>query len=422
MDDVVPIPQSIALAAAGRPLRVLHVYRRFHPDYTGDGIYYMKLIPLLARLGIESEVLVLETRPASGVESCVQDGLRIHYLSSWGASRGVASVLAWLRRHVRAFDVLHVHSHTDRWFLAYIAARLHGCRVVFSCSLDDSPTQLLASYQKRYRRIAAALSRSIDVFVVISPHLLRLSLELTTERRISFIPQGVMMTAPPVQPEGRLAARRALGLDPADFLLLNVGSIIRRKNVAFLVETLARIPDPAMKLVIVGPALEDDYLREVTACIARHGLSDRVILTGFQDNPDLFYAACDVFVFSSLSEGFGNVFLEAMSWSLPIVTLFLPGIVDFIIDHGRTGFLARTPEQFVDGIRALQQDPLLCSAMGRRVVASSSASSTCSRWRRPTPICIAIRSPARQHRRVRRFRTFPSASPISWRAGRAPSA
>jgi glycosyltransferase involved in cell wall biosynthesis len=364
VDDGLAVPEPEVVAPRGRRLRILHIYRRFHPDYTGDGIYYMKLIPMIARLGIESEVLVLETRPPSLQETCAHDGLRIHYLSSRAANRGIGSVLIWLARRIWTFDVLHVHSHTDRWFLAYILARLCGRRVIFSCSLDDSPTQLLASYQTRYRRVAAFLSHSINTFVVISPHLLRLSLESTAERRLRFIPQGVMVNAMPPLPERRLAARRKLGLDPTGLLLLNVGSIIRRKNVLFLVQALAALPDPAIKLVIVGPALEDDYQREVGDFIATNGLTDRVILTGFQDSPDLFYAACDAFVFSSLSEGFGNVFLEAMSWSLPIVTLFLPGIVDFIIDHGRTGFLARDLEQFVEGIQTLRLDAELRTAMG----------------------------------------------------------
>jgi glycosyltransferase involved in cell wall biosynthesis len=345
-------------------MRILHIYRRFHPDYTGDGIYYMKLIPLIAGLGIASEVLVLETRPASGATSSVHDGLRVHYLASRTADPGVRSVLRWLLVNIWKFDILHVHSHTDRWFLAYIFARLCGRRVIFSCSLNDSPTQLLAGYQPRYRWAAALLSHSINTFVVISPHLLRLSQETTADRRIRFIPQGVMMNGPVISQTEQVAARRSLGLGPGDFVLLNVGSIIRRKNVLFLAQVLAAIPDPAVKLLIVGPALEDDYLQEVNEFIAAHALGERVIFAGFSDSPVGCYAAADVFVFSSLSEGFPNVFLEAMSWSLPIVTLFLPGLVDFIIDHGHTGFLARTLEQFVDSVETLRRQPELCARMG----------------------------------------------------------
>jgi glycosyltransferase involved in cell wall biosynthesis len=350
---------------ARRALRVLHIYRRFHPDYTGDGIYYMKLIPIIAGRGVASEVLVLETKPASGLASDVHDGLRIHYLSNETVNAGFRGTLAWVLRHIWRFDIVHVHSHTDRWFIAYILARLCGRRVIFSCSLNDSPTQLLASYQPRYRRIVAFLSRSINQFVVISPHLLRLSQQSTPGRRLRFIPQGVILNTASALPVDHVAARRAVGLDPDDFLLLNVGSIIRRKNVLFLVQALTEVPHPNVKLVVVGPALEDDYMQELADFIAEHGLGDRIIFTGFSDNPERYYAACDVFVFASLSEGFPNVFLEAMNWSLPIVTLFLPGLVDFIIDHGQTGFLASSLQEFADHIASLAGNRDRCLAMGK---------------------------------------------------------
>ena len=347
-----------------RPLRVLHIYRRFHPDYTGDGIYYTKLIPIIAASDVESEVLVLETKPDSGRATDRHEGIIIHYLSNQTTDASVLATLLWLMRNIWRFDILHVHSHIDRWFMSYIFARLCRRRVIFSCSLDDSPTQLFKTYQRQYRRVAAFLSRSIDCFVVISPHLLRLSQESTAERRIRFIPQGVALGPRPVVPADRLSARRALGLNADDFLLLNVGSITRRKNVLFLVQALAAIPDPQVKLVIVGPSLEDDYMQEIASFIGEHQLADRVIFTGFSDRPQTYYTASDVFVFSSRSEGFPNVFLEAMSESLPIITLFLPGLVDFIIDHGRTGFLASTMQQFVGHIETLRDDPALCAMMG----------------------------------------------------------
>ena len=359
-------PAPVALAAFGetaRP-RVLHVYRRFHPDYTGDGIYYTKLIPFIAEHGVRNEILVLDTVAENDLPTARVDGIEVHYLARAGRPATLGTLLGWLRRHGRDYDILHAHSHTDRWFLAYILARARGIRVMFSCSLNDSPTQLLASYKPRHRAVAALLSRAIDRYVVISPHLLRLALQSTTERRVRFIPQGVLLDQPPPSPEARADARLAQRIGADDFLLLFVGSISRRKNVLFLVEALARIADRRVRLLIVGPALEPDYQAEIDAYVARHALGDRVLFSGFTDDPARFYAAADLFVFASHAEGFPNVYLEAMAHSLPILTLFLPGLVDFIIDHGRTGWLAANATQFVDAIEAARADPAACRRMG----------------------------------------------------------
>lgn len=359
-------------APAARRVRVLHVYRRFHPDYTGDGIYYTRLIPHLAACGIDNEVLAYETRTAGGEATLVQAGIPVHYLANRSGRGTGAGLLRWLAAHIGRFDVIHLHSHVDRHFLSYALARLCGRRVLFSCTLDDSPTQLLHDYSPRNRGLVAQLMRTISRFVVISPQLLRRSLETVPARRLRFIPQGVVLhPAPDAAPNtvpntvtDRAAARRALGLGAGDVVLLNVGSVCRRKNAAFLVEALARLPAPEVKLAIVGPLLEEDYLAEIRARMAAAGLGDRVLLPGFQADPARWYAAADAFVFASTAEGFPNVFLEAMAHSLPIVTLFLPGLTDFIVDQGRTGFLARDLEQFVAALEALRADPGLRRRMG----------------------------------------------------------
>jgi hypothetical protein len=212
--------------------------------------------------------------------------------------------------------------------------------------------------------VVRLLMHSISTFVVISPHLLRRALETVPPSRLSFIPQGVALDFAPVTPEERIAARAALGLDAADMVLLNVGSVSRRKNILFLVAALARIPDPSVKLAVVGPLLEEDYVAEIRDLMAREGIAERVILAGFRDDAARWFTAADAFVFASTAEGFPNVYLEAMARSVPIVSTFLPGLTDFIIDQGRAGFMAADAEQFVAAIRRLRDEPSLREDMG----------------------------------------------------------
>lgn len=346
----------------GTPLRVLHIYRRFHPDYTGDGIYYTRLIPEMAKHGIAGEILVFETRPGHAAPTARHEGVTVHYLANLHRRPGVLALLRWMASNLHRYDLVHLHSHVDRQFLSTMLARLMGRRVLFSCTLNDSPTELLGDYRPSYRRIAGLLMRSIGTFVVISPHLMRLSLESTAEHRLRFLPQGIPLDGHPVCAADRLAARRALGLEPEDFVVLNVGSVCRRKNVAFLVEVMARIEDPRVKLVVLGPLLEEDYVEEIRA--AARPLGDRVILAGFCEDPASHYVAADAFAFSSTAEGFPNVFLEAMAHNLPIVTRFLPGLSDFIVEHGRSGLLAHSVEDFVEALRTLRADPVRAGRMG----------------------------------------------------------
>jgi len=64
-----------------------------------------------------------------------------------------------------------------------------------------------------------------------------------------------------------------------------------------------------------------------------------------------YYQIADVFVRPSLSEGLGNVFLEAMASNVPVIATPVGGIPDFLQD-GETGWFcqASNPESIAEKI------------------------------------------------------------------------
>ena len=62
------------------------------------------------------------------------------------------ALLRWLGANIARFDLVHLHSHVDRLFLSYALARLGGRPVLYSCTLDDSPTQLLEAVMAAGRK------------------------------------------------------------------------------------------------------------------------------------------------------------------------------------------------------------------------------------------------------------------------------
>ena len=91
------------------------------------------------------------------------------------------------------------------------------------------------------------------------------------------------------------------------------------------------------------------------------------------------FASCDLFVFPSKSETFGQVVLEAQASGLPVVAFQAEGVCD-IIQDGRTGWLV-TPtvnteeEAFEKTILAVLADD------GKRQNASAEAVRWASNWR-----------------------------------------
>ena len=344
-------------AARLRPVSVLHVFKYFRPDFTGDGLYFEKLIPLLACRGVGAEVVAETTRQRISL----QRGVRVRLFGRWHTGQVNPAMLLWFVLNAWRYDVVHIHSAVDRHFLYHLVAKLFGCRVVQSCTLDDGLGAMLAGYRAAYRPLVRLLCRLIDDVVAISPFLYDDSVATARPGRLHLIPQGAAV--PVLADDARTAARARFGFGPADVVLLFVGGLCARKDVRFLVEN-PPVEAGALHLLLVGPVLEEGYVEALLDVIAGSAAATRIQLVGYMDDPAPAYCAADVFVFASRNEGFGNAPLEAMAHGLPVVCRRLAGITDSFIAEGVTGSLFETAEAYGMAVRHLVADAALRRAMG----------------------------------------------------------
>ncbi len=97
---------------------------------------------------------------------------------------------------------------------------------------------------------------------------------------------------------------------------------------------------PEVRFRIVGAALfaEQAFADEVTALVDRLGLTDRVELTGFTDDPVAAMDALDVVVHAStVAEPFGQVVAEAMARGVPVVATRGGGVDEIVVPEGPGG-------------------------------------------------------------------------------------
>ena len=121
---------------------------------------------------------------------------------------------------------------------------------------------------------------------------------------------------------GRDRVRGELGFTPGDVVVTYVSRIAAEKNFHYLADALQRVAAsrPTARFLFVGDGPERPSLE------ARMGPHARFV--GYRTGEDLadHYAAGDLFAFSSLTETFGNVVLEAMASGLPVVALKAGGV------------------------------------------------------------------------------------------------
>lgn len=120
---------------------------------------------------------------------------------------------------------------------------------------------------------------------------------------------------------------REKGLEGTPFGLF-VGTLYKAKNVAFLVDVLARARReiPGLRLVVAGS--DGDGSDEFSQRVAATGMADAVIRLGHISDAEvpLWYATAGAILYPSLFEGFGLPILEAQGTRTPIVASDLTSI------------------------------------------------------------------------------------------------
>jgi D-inositol-3-phosphate glycosyltransferase len=190
--------------------------------------------------------------------------------------------------------------------------------------------------------------------------------------RIVTVPCGVDLEE--MAPGDRMAARRRLGLDEHEFIVLQLGRMVPRKGVDNVIRAVGMLRDQGpVRLVIVGGDSSGQTQPNAEMCrlvdiAATCGIADRVTFAGHRQRHELasYYAASDVFVTTPWYEPFGITPLEAMAAARPVIGSAVGGIKHSVVD-GKTGYLVppRDPAALAVRLRQLMADPAQAASMGR---------------------------------------------------------
>ncbi|MEU6505978.1 glycosyltransferase family 4 protein [Streptomyces sp. NPDC046942] len=158
-------------------------------------------------------------------------------------------------------------------------------------------------------------------------------------------PERVHVAAP-----GADIAPLAPGTDGVSRLLC-VASVTPRKGQHRLVAALAAVRDLPWTCECVGGLGHDpEYVTRLRALIARHGLTDRLHLTGPRSGAalDATYAAADLMVLTSYAETYGMAVTEALARGIPVLATDVGGLPEAV---------GRAPDGGVPGILVPPEDP-----------------------------------------------------------------
>lgn len=120
-------------------------------------------------------------------------------------------------------------------------------------------------------------------------------------------------------------------------VVLNVGRLTDDKQQDKLIEIWSNVKDRnGWELLIVG---DGENKKKLENKIENLGLGNSVMLLPAQKDIESIYKKASLFAFTSRSEGFGMVLVEAMSFGVPCISFDCPSGPRDIIADGKNGYL-----------------------------------------------------------------------------------
>lgn len=369
--------------AATKRVRSIVYVNNFAGVGLGGGEKHLLALAKAARdAGFDATIVCL---PGSGIAGEARSqGLSVVEMDLMG--RNVPLTVFRLARCFRGVGAGIVH--TAGFYvnsLGRVAARLAGVKAVLS-TVHCEPDSPVAFDDSTRARLAQKLRVVSDNFTSRFASLILADSEAIARKLIE---QGVRQSKVRVVHNAvsfdeirEEISSAELGLDlPEGRLVGTVGRLEPVKGLEDLIGAARILCERRqdVRFLIVG----DGPLRaELEEKVREAGLEDRVLVTGYVPSALAVMTRLDVYVLSSLSEGFNTTLLEALALRRPVVATNAGGNGEIIRD-GQTGLLVagHDPEALARAIRWMLDHPepaaQLAAAGQRRVAGSFSLERMC---------------------------------------------
>lgn len=354
-------------------MKILFCNYEYPPLGGGGGVINAMLAEYLAA---NHEVTVITSSGLELPESETVNGVRVVrvpvYFRRDKASANLPSMAAFMINGIRrgllllkneTFDIINTHFALPSGPVGHALSRFSGVPNVLSVHGGDlyDPSKFSSPHRHWFLRLwVTHLLRKADLLVGQSENTIaNVGKYYDTMLDVECVPLGINR---PVEFE---VSRSELNLADDDFVLVTVGRLVSRKGVDKLLRILSRASIDKLKLVVIGSGPLEQELKGLARSL---GLEKSVVFTGFVEEniKQKLLVASDVYVSSSQHEGFGLVFLEAMSASLPVVCYNHGGQSDFL-EHGATGALIDLNDEsgFIESLQNLYADVKARARIGR---------------------------------------------------------
>lgn len=258
------------------------------------------------------------------------------------------AVKSAFKKYVGTADIIYAHFLNPSGIAAAMLGRDFGIPAYVACGESS-----LEPHKFAYNLYADVIKNNINGIIAVSSMLYREIRELKLlhePENIIVVPNAVNLEL--FNAETKNEARKKLGFDENDFIIVFVGHFIERKGFKTLIDAAKMSED--WKCIFIG---SENNTESVTY--------DKTLFRGrlSHDKLGTYMSASDVFVLPTRAEGCCNAIIEALASKLPVVSSDLPFNDDILDESCSIRINPESEKEVFDAVEKLRMNKVLCEKM-----------------------------------------------------------
>ncbi len=257
-------------------------------------------------------------------------------------------------------DILHVHYAIPHAYAGYMAKQMlkdEGINIPMVTTLHGTDITLVGNHPVYKTAVTFSINKS-DYVTSVSQSLKDDTLKLfNIKNEIVVIPNFIELDKNANDP--RIQCYRSVIANDSERIITHISNFRKVKRIPDIVQIFNKIQQkiPA-KLLMVGDGPEKAKAEKLCEEL---GLENKVIFLGNSNEIDRILSYTDLFLLPSETESFGLAALEAMAWSVPVISSNSGGLPEVNFD-GVSGYLSNVgniDEMAENALKILENEEIL---------------------------------------------------------------
>lgn len=235
-------------------------------------------------------------------------------------------------------ELLHVHYAIPHAYAGYMAKQMlkdEGISIPMVTTLHGTDITLVGNHPNYKTAVSFSINKS-DIVTSVSQSLKDDTHKLfNIKKDIHVIPNFIELDKHRNEP--LISCQRSVMAKKEERIITHISNFRKVKRIPDIIKIFYKIQQtiPA-KLMMVGDGPEKVKAEQLCEEL---GISDRVIFFGNSNEIDSILSYSDLFLLPSETESFGLAALEAMAWSVPVISSNSGGLPEVNFD-GISGYLS----------------------------------------------------------------------------------